>query len=134
MSEHDRRTIRALVPALDDDVDEMTDDEVQKELVDAGVDMKASAAAFKAFAARAVATARRRKLEAAEAALATRTAPRDLFARALELTLNYTDDMIRALIAQKGGMVPAHRERDGSSERELLIQTLADIMALKGEE
>jgi len=134
MTERDRRALRAIIPALDDDLAEMSEGEVQRELATSGVDLKAATTAFKAFASTALAAARRRELTTAEEALASRSAPRDLFQKAVQLTLDFTDEMIRALIVEKGGLVPAHRERDGNNERELLIQTLADVMALKGEE
>lgn len=130
MSTHERKTLEALLPALDEDIDEMSDDDVQRELAAAGVDLKASTAAFKTFSAKALAAHRRRQLEAAEKAIAGRK-PLDLFQKAVQLTLGLADDAIRKMIVDMGGMTPAHRERDGTAERELLIQTLADLMALK---
>ncbi len=130
MTEHDRRTLRAIISSLDDDLAEMSDEEVQRELAASGVDLKASTAAFKAFSTKALAAHRRRQLEAAEKAITGRK-PLDLFQKAVQLTLGLADDAIRKMIVDMGGMEPAHRERDGTAERELLIQTLADLMALK---
>jgi hypothetical protein len=79
MTERDRRTLQAIIPALDDDLAEVSEEETQRELVASGVDLKASTAAFKAFAS-ALAAARRRELTAAEKALASRP---------------FTDDVIR---------------------------------------
>jgi len=59
MSEHDQRTMKVILPALDDDIEEMTDDEVQRELAAAGIDLKASMTSFKAFGAKALAARRR---------------------------------------------------------------------------
>ena len=134
MSSHEHKALKTLIPALDDDVDEMSDEQVSQELLESGVDLAKSAAAFRAFAPKALAAFRRKELEAAERTLAARPATRDLFQKAKQLTLAFTDDMIRALIVEKGGFVPAHRQRDGRDERELLIQTLADVMILRGEE
>lgn len=131
---HERRTLKAMLPAFDEDIDDMSDAQVERELAAAGISLTASRKTFSGFAQKALAAARRRELDAAEVRIKSRPPPVDLFLKAKQLAADLTDDMIRALIIEKGGLVPSHRERDGSHERDLLLQTLADVMALKGEE
>lgn len=61
MTKSSRRTLQAIIFAFDDDLAEMSEEEVQCELAATGVDFKASTAAFRAFA-----VARRRELTSTE--------------------------------------------------------------------
>lgn len=133
MSSHERRTLKVLLSALDEDVEEMSDAQVKRELTEAGVDVAKSVAAFKSFGEKAIAAARRRSLDEAERTLAVRPKPLDLFEKVKQLTLNLTDAAIRSMIIERGGLAPSHRARDGTNERDLLVQTLAEVMALKGD-
>ncbi len=134
MNSHEHRTLKALLSALDEDVDQMTEAEVKRELANAGVDIAKSTVSFKTFGEKALAAARRRSLDEAERALAVQPKPLDLFQKVKQLTLNLTDAAIRSMIVERGGLVPSHRGRDGTDERDLLVQTLADVMALKGDD